>query len=195
MYGQHDPAPRLSASQARLVPANTIHQAAQTPHLPLPSSLSLSLPRPPSRAIPQPGPLTLPPRPLHLPTSTQSAAGRAVPFFPPGPSMINHPLGVASTTGVATPLPYSTYATPPPLNTSTRALGKRKRSQGRATQLLESVVPRRYELIVVIDCQAVSLSESLVLTHLTVFILHSLMETAQRQVLTVYDHMPFMLPP
>lgn len=156
MYGEHDPAPRLSASQARLVPANVVHQAAQTPRLPLPSSLSLSLPRPPSRAIPQPGLLTHTLRPLDMPTSAQGAAGRPVPFFSPGPSTINHSLGVASTAGVATPLPYRAYATPPPLNMSTRALGKRKRPQGRARQLLESVVSRRYELIVVVDCQAVS---------------------------------------
>jgi hypothetical protein len=155
-YGQHDPVPRLPASQDRLVPANTVCQASQLPHVPLLSSLSLSLPRPPSHAVPQPGPLALPPRPLQLPTSTQSAHGRAAPFFPPGPSMVNHPLSVASTAGVATPLPYSMYTGLLPLTTSTQALGKRKRSRGRAMQLLESVGPRRYELTVVIDCQAVS---------------------------------------
>ena len=124
--------------------------------LPPPPSLRLSHPAPPSRAIPQPDPLPLPLRPSQLPTSSQIAVGRTVPFYHPDPSRMNRSLGVASTMGVATPLPYSTYTSMPPVATGSQALGKRKRSRGRASQLLECAGPRRYELTVIIDCQAVS---------------------------------------
>ncbi|KAF8259269.1 hypothetical protein EI94DRAFT_1035513 [Lactarius quietus] len=150
-YGQHDLAPRLPASLNRVMPttstpitlANAIGQNTQM-------ATSLALPRPPSRANAQL--LCLPPRPAQLPSSSQSVAGRATPFYPPGPSRVNH--GIASPTGAATPLPYSAYTTPQTLTTSTRALGKRKRAQGRTTQLLDSLGPIRYDLIVVVDCQA-----------------------------------------
>lgn len=167
MYRQHDPAPRLPTSQARLMSAtalltasapNPLGQTTRTvTDVPLPSpSLRLSHPTPPSHAIPQPGPLPLPLRPSQLPTSSQTAVGRAVPFYHPGPSRLNQSLGVTSTMGVATPLPYSMYTSTPPVAAGSQALGKRKRSRGRASQLLECVGPRRYELSVVIDCQAVS---------------------------------------
>ena len=157
-YGQHDPAPRLLASQARLMPATSTLNAMvgqTTPtatHVPLPPS-SLSLPTPLSRATPQPGPPQLPLRLSQLPIS-QSTLGRA-PFYSPGPSTANRPFGVAPTTGPATALPYSMYAATPP---HMQVLGKRKRARGRASQLLteRSASPRRYELRVVVDCQAVS---------------------------------------
>jgi hypothetical protein len=162
-YGQHDPAPRLPASQNRVMPTtstpitleNALGQNTQmaTSHV-LPPPSSLTLPRPPSCANAQPGLPCLPPQPFQLPASSQSAVGRAAPFYPPGPSLMNH--GIASPTRPATPLPYSMYTTPQSLTTSTQALGKRKRARGRATQLLESQGPRSYKLIVVVDCQAVS---------------------------------------
>lgn len=171
-YGQHDPAPRLSSSQVQFIPTTSIpidpvltarSTRAAMPHVPPPlhvpppPSLHLSLPAHPSRAIPQPVPPPLPPRHSQLHTSSQSAVGTAVPFYPPGPSTMNRPFGVASTTGAATALPYSMYTAPQLFTAAgTQALGKRKRGRGKASQLLESACPRRYELTVVIDCQAVS---------------------------------------
>src|SRR6266702_5065114 len=153
MYEQHEPAPRLSS----LMPPARSSTRVTTPCVPLlpPPPSHLSLPIPPFCAVPQLVPPPLPPRPSQLHTSSQSVT--MGPFYPPGPSMVNRPLGVASGTGAATALPYSMYSAPQPFTTaSTQATGKRKRGRGRASQLVESACPRRHELTVVVDCQAVS---------------------------------------
>src|SRR6266702_2190081 len=119
-------------------------------HEPAPRLSSLMPPARSSTRVTTPCVPLLPPPPSHLSLPMP-------PFYPPGPSMVNRPLGVASGTGAATALPYSMYSAPQPFTTaSTQATGKRKRGRGRASQLVESACPRRHELTVVVDCQAVS---------------------------------------
>ncbi|KAH9017841.1 hypothetical protein EDB84DRAFT_1442649 [Lactarius hengduanensis] len=132
-YEQHDPAPRLSSRAAMF----------RVPGPPPSSCLSHPI-VPPHRAIqPTPAPPPLSPQPSQLHASSQSAVGlrTTAPFYPPGPSTTFRPLGVASTARAAVALLY--------------VLGKRKRSQGRVSQFLDGMCPSmRYEVTVVIDCQA-----------------------------------------
>ena len=168
---QHDPTPRLLVSQAWLMPAVTsmlsamVGQTTQTDtHMPLPSSLLL--PTSLSHTSTQPGPLPLSLQPSHFPIS-QNTVERDVLFYAPGLSVENHPLGIAPTTGSATALPYSMYTATLPY---TQVLGKRKRAQGRTSQLL--LIER-----VVVDYQAVSCECDflLLMSNNTLVGLHSLM--------------------
>jgi len=83
--------------------------------------------------------------------------GPTILFYASGSSATNQSLGIASTARASTALPYSMYTTSQPFTAAgAQALGKRKRGQGRARQLLERMNSTRFELTVVVDCQAVS---------------------------------------
>ncbi|KAH8995532.1 hypothetical protein EDB86DRAFT_2921699 [Lactarius hatsudake] len=136
-YEQHDPAPRLSSQVAMF----------RVPGPPPSSCLSHPI-VPPHRAIqPTPAPPPLSQRPSQLHASSHSAVGlrATAPFYPPGPSTAFRPLGVASTARAAVALPYGrygTYTAPQPFTVaSTKALGKRKRNQGRVSQFLDGMCP------------------------------------------------------